>query len=318
MTASSFSSSTTDRRAPQADRFFEPNSISWKVVGHPVALIGGMRALIVQTLHPLAMAGVAQHSDFRADPLKRLRGTSAYVASVVFGDRATAIAAAERVKKIHTRVKGTDPVTGKAYAANDPETMLWVHCTEIHSFLAAYRAYAGELTMAERDRYLREQVVAAELIGIPRSMVPDSTAAYREYFKSMRPQLCMSDEAAATIDFIVRPQMMASKQRPSLDLRLAGRIFGPAAAALVPQELRRLTGLPNRSPTDVPRHVVNMAAWRLAPHLGRVPMLRDVLDGWAEKLVGEVPVKLALHQIRALAASSASSTRSSANDRGKR
>lgn len=304
MTASSVSPSapfTTASRTRDEDRFFEKNGISWKIVGHPVALIGGMRALIIQTLHPLAMAGVAQHSDFRADPLKRLRGTSAYVASVVFGDKSTAIAAAERVKKIHARVTGIDPVTGKPYSASDPETMLWVHCTEIHSFLAAYRAYAGPLTLEQRDRFLHEQVTAAELIGIPRSMVPSSVAEYRAYFQSMRPHLCVSNEAAATIDFIVRPRMApgSHQKAPSLDLRLAARLFGPAAAALVPAELRRLTGLPNRGPSDIPRYALNMAAWRLAPRLGRVPVLNNILDGWAAKLVGDVPVKLALHQMRA-------------------
>jgi uncharacterized protein (DUF2236 family) len=281
----------------QRERFFAPNSISWRIVGHPVALIGGMRALIIQTLHPLAMAGVAQYSDFRADPLKRLRGTSAYVASVVFGDRATALAAASRVKKLHVRVRGTDPVTGREFNANDPETMLWVHCTEIHSFLAAYRAYAGSLTLEERDRYLAEQVTAAELIGIPRAMVPHSTATYRKYFAEIRPHLCCSAEAAETIDFIVRAKL---RGRTPLDLRLAALLFGPAAAALVPRDLRRIAGLPDRGPSELPRRAINNVAWRVAPMLGRVPVVRDVLDGWATKLVGETPVKLALHQMRDL------------------
>lgn len=294
MTTSDDVAATVD--APGA-RYFEKNGISWKIVGHPVALIGGMRALIIQTLHPLAMAGVAQHSDFRLDPLKRLRGTSAYVASVVFGDRQTALSAASRVRKIHERVRGVDPVTGKTYSATDPETMLWVHCTEIHSFLAAYRAYAGSLTLEERDRYLAEQVTAAELIGIPRAMVPNSTASFRKYFADVKPQLCLSAEAAATIDFIVHPKLRGPA-KASLDLRLAARLFGPAAAALVPADLRRLAGLPERSAREIPRRTLNNVAWRVAPLFGHVPVVRDVLDGWAAKLVGDVPVKLALHQMR--------------------
>lgn len=286
---------THEPAGERKDRLFEPGSVSWKIIGHPVALVGGMRALIIQTMHPLAMAGVAQYSEFKRDPLKRLRGTSSYVASVVFGDRATAVAAAARVRKLHERVRGIDPVTGKEFYANDPETMLWVHCTEIHSFLAAYRAYAGHLTAAERDRYLAEQVAAAEIIGIPRAMVPDSVAAYRRYFAEIRPHLCVSVEAAAAIDFIVRPRLAA---RTPLDLRLAAKIFGPAATALVPRNLRRLAGLPDRLPRELPVRIVNSVAWRVAPLLGHVPVLDDVLDGWAVKLVGETPVKLALHQVR--------------------
>ncbi|MBX3221788.1 MAG: DUF2236 domain-containing protein [Labilithrix sp.] len=277
-------------------RFFEPGSVSWRVIGHPVALIGGMRALIVQTMHPLAMAGVSQYSDFRADPLKRLRGTSAYVASIVFGDRATALAAVARVKKLHARVRGTDPVTGQPFSADDPETMLWVHCTEVHSFVAAYRAYAGYLTLAERDRYLAEQVVAAELIGLPREIVPDSVAAYRKYFAGVRSRLCVSAEAARTIDFIVRPRLAG---RTPWDLRVAASVFGPAAATLVPRDLRRLAGLPDRPRRELPLRAVNNVAWRVAPLLGRVPVLDGALDAWAVKLVGETPVKLALHQMRA-------------------
>ncbi len=284
-----------DPSADRKDRLFDPHSVSWKVVGHPVALIGGMRALVIQTMHPLAMAGVAQYSDFRKDPLKRLRGTSAYVATVVFADRETAVAAAARVRKLHERIRGVDPVTGKEFYANDPETMLWVHCTEIHSFLAAYRAYAGHLTLAERDRYLAEQVAAAELIGIPRAMVPDSVAAYRKYFAEMRPRLCVSADAAATIDFVVRPRLTG---RTPLELRFAATVFGPAAAALVPRDLRRLAGLPERPNREISVRAVNSVAWRVAPFLGHVPVLNDALDRWAMKLVGETPVKLALRQRR--------------------
>lgn len=286
-----------DARPDATTRFFEPGSVSWKVIGHPVALIGGLRALLIQAMHPLAMAGVAQYSDFRRDPLKRLRGTSAYVASVVFGDRETALAAAARVKKVHERVRGIDPVTGKQFSADDPETMLWVHCTEVHSFLAAYRAYAGHLTHAERDRYLAEQVVAAELIGLPRAMVPDSVASYRRYFAEVRPQLCVSDTATATIDFVARPSLSAATP---LDLRLAAWTFGPAAVAIVPRDLRRLGGLPARSRRELPLRAINNVAWRVAPLLGHVPVLATVLDGWAIRMVGETTVKLALHQVRAL------------------
>src|SRR3954447_5204970 len=95
------------------DGLFGPGSVTWQLHAHPVMIVGGLRALMIQALHPLAMAGVAQHSDFRDAPLRRLHGTARYVEAVTSGDRATAADAADRVKRIHQRVKGIDTVTGQ-------------------------------------------------------------------------------------------------------------------------------------------------------------------------------------------------------------
>src|SRR5436190_872880 len=154
------------------DGLLEPDSVAWRVLDHPSALIGGLRALIVQSLHPLAMAGVAQHSDYQRRPLERLRRTAYYVGATAMGDMETALAAAERVKRVHARVRGIDPVTGRQYSAEDPETQVWVHTVEWHSFLAAYDVFGQKLTAAERDRYMHEGVRIAALLGTPEEMVP--------------------------------------------------------------------------------------------------------------------------------------------------
>jgi uncharacterized protein (DUF2236 family) len=240
----------TSGRAPADNGFFGPGSITWRVHTNPAILVGALRALMIQALHPLAMAGVAQYSDFRTNPLKRLRGTARYVHTVVFGDRQTARAAAESVKKLHQRVRGVDPITGREFSASDPETLLWVHCVEIHSFLAAYRAYGGHLTRAEQDRYLAEQVTSAELIGIPREMVPDSVDAYRAYFASVLPRLCCGADAAATIAFVRRPRLPGSWPHRAAMFPSAYTL-GRAAVALVPRTLRPMAGLPDRGPADV-------------------------------------------------------------------
>jgi uncharacterized protein (DUF2236 family) len=133
---------------------FGPGSITWRVHSNPVMIVGGLRALLIQALHPLAMAGVTQYSDFRSDPLRRLRGTSAYVHAVTFGDTRTAHEAAARVKRLHGRVKGVDQVTGRPFSARDPETLTWVHCVEVHSFLAGYRAYGGRSARPSRNATL--------------------------------------------------------------------------------------------------------------------------------------------------------------------
>lgn len=223
---------------------FGPGSATWKVNGVPlVGLIGGIRALFIQTLHPHAMAGVAQHSDFRYRGLARLRNTSRYVSAVNFGDTATAHRAAARVRRMHERVKGVDPVTGTAYSAGDPDDALWVHCTEIHSFLASYRAYAQPLDDAEQDRYLAEQVTAAELLGIPREMVPSSKAEYREYFASVRPSLCVSAESRATIEWLLSPELPGEPPHVRIAARLAMESLAPAVLAIVPRDFRRLMGV---------------------------------------------------------------------------
>src|SRR3954452_21656848 len=145
---------------------FGPGSVTWKVHAHPAMLIGGTGGLIIQALHPLAMAGVTQHSDFRAKPLHRLRRTAQYVATTTFGDTAAAEKAAAHVRHVHTFIHGHDPVTGRDYSAEDPDTLLWVHCVEVHSFLAAYRAYGGRLSADEQDAYLAESARVAALLGV--------------------------------------------------------------------------------------------------------------------------------------------------------
>jgi uncharacterized protein (DUF2236 family) len=214
-----------------------------------VIVVGGFRALMIQSLNPLAMAGIAQYSDFMTDPLKRFRRTAQYVHHVVFSDTVSAQEAAARVRRIHDKVTGIDPVTGREFSANDPETLLWVHCVEAHSFLAAYRSFVGAITEDEQDQYLKEYVAAAELIGVPREMVPASRQEYREYFASMHPSLCSSHAAAETIAFVAKPnlRLVPAKEWPfAINLKWAGH----ASVTLMPRSLRQMAGLPKPGPRE--------------------------------------------------------------------
>jgi uncharacterized protein (DUF2236 family) len=203
-------------------------------------MVGGLRSLLIQALHPLAMAGVAQHSDYRRRPLARLQRTGEYVAATIFGDTAQAQRAAARVRRMHRRVKGIDTVTGRRYSADDPEIALWVHCVEIHSFLASHRAYSWDrLSREEEDGYFAESVAAAELLGIPAAMVPSSLADMREYFASVRPQLCVSQSTRDAIEFVLSPPLT----RELLPYAAPFRVLSRAAAALMPRDLRRLAGI---------------------------------------------------------------------------
>jgi uncharacterized protein (DUF2236 family) len=272
---------------------FGPGSVTWQVHANPVMIVGGLRALMIQALHPLAMAGVAQYSDFRNDPLRRLHGTARYVEAVTFGDTATAEEAAERVKRLHKRVNGTDTVTGQRFSAEDPDTMLWVHCVEIHSFLAAYRAYGGKLERYEQDRYLAEQVAAAELLGVPGDMVPDSVEAYRAYFAEMLPRLCSSHDAAATIAFVARGDTPPIPNAPSqAAIDIAFKTIRQAAVALVPRSLRPIAGLPEPRTRDLPAKAAVVLGARAVVASRRIPFLGELVEGQFQQVLGTGNVPL--------------------------
>lgn len=224
---------------PRDEGLFGPGSVTWRVHAHPVMLVGGLRALLIQALHPHAMAGVADHSDYEVSPNRRLRRTGAYVTTVTYGDTDAAEEAGALVRRVHTHIHGLDPVTGTRYSAEDPDVLLWVHCVEVHSFLAAYRTYGGRLSPEEQDRYLAEQVRAAELVGIPAADVPASRAEMREYFASVAPRLCVTRASRRTMEFLVNPP-----SGPFLEpMRPGWWLVAAAAVGLMPRELRRLYGV---------------------------------------------------------------------------
>ena len=260
---------------------FGPGSVTWRVHASPAMLIGGMRALIVQALHPLAMAGVFEHSDFRERPLHRLKVTAEYVATTTYADTATAEHAGARVRAVHRHIRGTDPVTGKPYSAEDPETLLWVHCVEVHSFLAAYRAYGGRLSGEDQDRYLAESARSAALVGIDPADVPPSRAAMREYFEAMYPSLCVSAGAREAIRFVAYPPIT----RELLPLAPALRVSANAAVALVPRHLRALAGLERPWATDLLTVAAVGSAIRLLAAGLRLPYAGTVRDEAVRRLL---------------------------------
>jgi uncharacterized protein (DUF2236 family) len=218
------------------DGFFGPASITWRVSADLASPVAGLRALQMQALHPLAMAGVDQHSGWRRDPAGRLAATSAYLATITFGERAAAERAAARVRRIHDHVRGVDGVTGRRYAAGDPALLLWVHVALVQSSLAAGQAFGTPLSAADGDRYVAEMVVAAELAGVPRALVPASVAELDRYVASVRPELRCTPAAAESMGYLLDP--------PGLDEEIAGfwRDVRDAAIAVLPQWARQMYG----------------------------------------------------------------------------
>jgi uncharacterized protein (DUF2236 family) len=190
---------------PADDGFFGPGSVTWRVSADLAGPVAGLRSLLMQALHPLAMAGVDQHSGWRQDPVGRLAATSGYVTTISFGDRATAERAAARVRRIHERVRGVDTVTGLPYAAGDPALLLWVHVALVESSLVAGGLFGTPLSAEDRDRYVAEMVVAAELVGVPRGLVPSSVAELERYISLARPELRCTPAASESMAYLLAP-----------------------------------------------------------------------------------------------------------------
>ena len=182
-----------DLDRPRGDPgLFGPGSAVWRVhADFTTMMIGGVASLLVQMLHPAALAGVWDHSNFRADMRGRLRRTAQFIAGTSYGGRDEAERLIARVRTIHDRVTGTLP-DGTAYAANDPALLTWVHVAEVSSFLAAYRRYRDPaMPGAEQDRYLAEVAEIARRLGAVD--VPTSRRAVEAYLEGIRPTLHCDD-----------------------------------------------------------------------------------------------------------------------------
>jgi uncharacterized protein (DUF2236 family) len=190
---------------PLDEGFFGPASVSWRISGDLAGPVAGLRALMIQALHPLAMAGVDQHSDWRADPVGRLAATSGYLATITFGERGVAERAAARVRRIHKQVTGVDHETGEPYAAGDPALLLWVHAALVDSNIAARQTFGNPLAPGDADSYVEEMVVAAELVGVPADVVPDSVAALARYMAAMRTRLLCTAAARESMAYLLDP-----------------------------------------------------------------------------------------------------------------
>ena len=237
--AAAFAASIPDH--PADDGLFGPGSVTWRVHADLSAPVSGLRSLLLQALHPLAMAGVDQHSQWRDDPGARFASTAAYVLTTTYGDRAAARAAAARVRKIHDWVSGTDPVTGKAYAANDPALLIWVHAAMVDSGLAAAAAYGTALTPAEQDQYVAEMTAVAELVGVPAASfadggAPASVAELNAYLEAVRPSLATSKSTADTAAYLLNPLDIEP------ELADAFEVLAAAAVASLPGWARAMYG----------------------------------------------------------------------------
>ena len=182
---------------------YPEHSITRRINRENVLLLGGGRALLMQLAHPSVAAGVDDHSDFRANPFRRLRRTVRLTMAIIFGDRETALAAVRAVNKVHARVRGD------GYHALDPDLLLWVHATLVDSALVTYATFVQPLSRGERDEFWEESKLAGELLGIPRERFPARIEDFDRYVEEMMRsrKVAVTERARGLGRFVMRPRV---------------------------------------------------------------------------------------------------------------
>jgi uncharacterized protein (DUF2236 family) len=220
----------------EGERWFTPEDPVWRVHSDASMFPAGIASLLLQSLHPLAMAGVAGHSGYKGDPWGRLQRTSHYIAVTTYGTIRDAEAAIDAVRAVHERVRGRDPL-GRPYRASDPHLLAWVHAAEIHCFLQAHRAYASQpLDDAEADRYVAQAAVPATRLGVLHP--PTDVAALDATLAAFRPELEATDAAREAARFLLLNPPLPLWDRPGYGLLATG------AVALLPGWALPMLGLP--------------------------------------------------------------------------
>ncbi len=232
---------------------FGPDSVTWKVHAHASGIVGGFSSLMLQALHPLAMAGVAEHSDYRRRPLVRLSRTASFVAGTTYASTQVAEAMIRLVNRMHAHVHGVAP-DGRPYSALDPDLIRWVHVAEMVSILNAHRRYhPNPVRGADLDRYFAETAVVAEKLG--GSDIPRSRAEVRGYLRDIRPELTAGDQAIEALVFLMTP---IGRDATS---RMVSQTLIQGALDLLPGWARAKYGI--RRPPGMDATVVRPATWAL-------------------------------------------------------
>lgn len=213
-----------DLDQPRGDPgLFGAESMVWEVHADFTAMmVGGISALLLQMLHPLALAGVWDHSTFRQDMLGRLRRTSLFIAGTSYGGLRDAEQLIDKVRRVHLQVIGLAP-DGRPYAATDPALLTWVHVSEVSQFLAGYLRYVDpNLPVAEQDRYYREVALIAERLGA--QGVPRSSQAISDYLELMRPQLLCDERTREVVRLLYTAPMPSILAKPFGSLMMQGGV----------------------------------------------------------------------------------------------
>ncbi|WP_397273695.1 oxygenase MpaB family protein [Pandoraea pnomenusa] len=241
---------------------FGPDAACWQVHGDFTSMmIGGISALLLQSLHPLAMAGVWDHSTFRQDVIGRLRRTATFIGGTTYGNTADAQALLERVRRIHLQVTGTAP-DGRPYAAYDPDLLTWVHVAETSSFLRSYLVYKDPgFARSEQDRYYAE--VSRIAVALGARNVPMSVADIDDYLAGMRARLCASERTEEVV------RVLRNLPAPFAGAQVFSGLLFRAGIDLLPDWAQSMLGFDDRSALrrltvrPAVRHMAQVARWSM-------------------------------------------------------
>ncbi|MCF5710740.1 DUF2236 domain-containing protein [Pseudomonas syringae] len=217
-----------DLESPKGDPgLFGPQAVCWAVHGDFISMmVGGISALMLQALHPLALAGIWDHSNFRDDMLGRLRRTGQFLSGTTFGSTRDADWLIEKVRTIHLNITGTAP-DGRPYAASDPDLLTWVHVAEVSSFMAAHLRYLNpHLSAADQDTYYAETALVAQRLGA--RDVPHSREAIDDYLTNIRGQLVCDARSREVL------RVLLEAPAPNLLVKPFGVLMMQAGIELLP------------------------------------------------------------------------------------
>jgi uncharacterized protein (DUF2236 family) len=273
--------------------FFGPGSPTWKVWTSPTSLLGFQRSIAVESFDPFLAAAVTDTQGIYTDPMGRLDGTLTYFTIIAVGDSKSAVEASELLMKVHARATGIEPISGKRYSANDPDSQLWIHMTGWHSNLKCYEMFGpGKLSPEEEAQYWAECRIAAELQTCDPAKVPTTRDGVRQYFEEQRPRLCWSEHADRVARQILYPP--ADSTNPLI--AATARRLTPAVIATLPMWMRRLSGLDQYVAVDaaiVPTMKALMLGATPFPIRSRLARVAapSLVSVWENALDGEPPLR---------------------------
>ena len=243
-------------------RWFTADDAIWRVHADTSMFVGGIRALLLQSLHPLAMLGVSQHSGFRGDPWGRLHRTSRFLATTTYGTIADAERSIAIVRAVHRRVRGTT-ADGKEYRAEDPHLLGWIHAAEVDSFLISYRNFGEDvLTEPEADAYVSQSGFISAKLGVVDP--PQTVAELDAVMAGYRPELGISPAAREAAELLLKDPPLTGPARAGYALLAAG------AVSILPAWARAALSLPSLPTLDrlvarpLTRTVLGTIRWALA------------------------------------------------------